>query len=289
MELTEHLFRQEAGRMMAVLTRIFGVGNLARAEDAVQDAFCRAIEVWPYRGVPENPQAWLMAAAKHRALDVLRRERTARTHEPELSRLLESEWTRVPALEEMFTDAAIQDDLLRVMFSCCHPRLSEESQVALVLHILCGFSVGEVAAAFVTSHVAMEKRIPRAKKTLAGSKKLFDTGTQAEFAKRLPVVQRAIYLLFNEGYHGASQESAVREQLCLEAMRLAALLLTHAWGATPSTYALAALMCLNAARLPGRVDAEGNLSALAGQDRSLWDRTRIAEGMRLLELSAQGS
>src|SRR5215471_1292467 len=156
MELSDHLFRQEAGRMVATLTRVFGVQNLALAEDVVQDAFCRALEVWKLRGVPENPSAWLMAAAKNRALDVLRRERTVRTFEPELTRFLESEWTLAPVVQEMFTENSIKDDQLRMMFSCCHPRLSEEAQVMLILHILCGFSLNEVASAFVTSHSAVE-------------------------------------------------------------------------------------------------------------------------------------
>src|ERR1700756_3992037 len=160
MELEEHLFRREAGRITAALTRLFGMHNLELAEDVVQDAFCRALEVWKFRGVPENPAAWLMATAKNRALDVLRRERTARTYAPELGRLLASEWTVAPIVEELFAPNEIKDDLLRMMFSCCHPRLPEEAQVALMLHILCGFSVDEVAGAFITSHAAIEKRIP---------------------------------------------------------------------------------------------------------------------------------
>ena len=201
---SDHLFRREAGRMVATLTRIFGVHNLALAEDVVQDAFCRALEVWKFQGAPGNPSAWLMTTAKNRALDVLRRERTARTFAPELGRLLESEWALAPAVEELFASKAIQDDQLRMMLSCCHPRLVEEAQVALVLHILCGFSVSEVASAFVSTHAAMEKRISRAKKILAGSKKLFDIADSEDFAARLPAVHRALYLLFNEGYHGAS-------------------------------------------------------------------------------------
>lgn len=275
--------------MVAALTRIFGVHNLALAEDVVQDAFCRALEVWKFRGVPENPGAWLMATAKNRALDVLRRQRTARTFAPEVGRLLDSEWTRVSAIEELFAEDAIRDDLLRMIFSCCQPRLPEEAQVALVLHILCGFSVGEVASAFVSSHAAMEKRIGRAKKTLATSKKLFDVQAGADFSVRLPAVQRALYLLFNEGYHGASPESAVRSELCREAMRLTALLLEHPLGRTPATCALAALLCLHAARLPGRVDADGNLSSLLEQDRSQWDKELVREGLRLLEQSASGA
>jgi RNA polymerase sigma factor (sigma-70 family) len=288
MQLNDQLFRREAGRMVAALTRIFGVHNLTLAEDVVQDAFCRALEVWKFRGMPENPSAWLMATAKNRALDVLRRERTARTFAPELGRLLESEWTLAPVVEELFATTAIKDDLLRMMFSCCNPRLPEEAQVALVLNILCGFSVSEIANAFVSSHAAFEKRITRAKKVLATSKNLFDITSAREFTARLPSVHRALYLLFNEGYHGASPETAVRRELCREAMRLIALLVEHPLGATPVTYALAALTSLHASRLPARVDALGNLSSLADQDRSLWDRELLVEGLRFLELCATG-
>ena len=288
MDPIDSLFRRESGRMVAVLTRIFGVHNLALAEDVVQDAFCHALEVWKFRGFPEQPSAWLMTAAKNRALDVLRRERTARTFAPELSRLLDSEWTLVPALDEQFAPHAVEDDLLRMMFSCCHPRLKEEAQVALVLHILCGFSVHEIAGAFVAGYAAIEKRITRAKKVLASSRHLFDVARADEFAVRLPAVQRALYLLFNEGYHGASAEAAVRSELCREAMRLAALLEQHPFGATPATRALSALMCLHAARLPARVDAAGDLHSLFEQDRSRWDQALVAEGLRWMELSAEG-
>src|SRR5262245_60696561 len=270
MELCDHLFRREAGRMVAALTRIFGLHHLALAEDAVQDAFCRAVEVWRLRGVPENPSAWLMATAKHRAIDLLRRERTARTFAPELGRLFESEAALAPAFDALFEASAIQDDQLRMIFSCCHPRLREEAQVALVLHILCGFSVDEIASAFLSSHAAVEKRITRAKKVLAGSKRLFEL-TDADFPARLSAVHRALYLLFNEGYHGASPEAAVRVELCQEAMRLAGMLLEHPASATPASHALCALMCLDAARLPARVDASGNLTSLYDQDRSRWD------------------
>jgi RNA polymerase sigma-70 factor (ECF subfamily) len=288
MELSEHLFRHEAGRMVATLTRIFGVHNLALAEDVVQEAFCRALEIWKFRGVPENPSAWLMTTAKNRALDVLRRERTARTFAPELTRQLESEWTLAPTVEAEFGAAAIKDDALRMMFSCCSPRLSEEAQVALILHILCGFSVDEIASAFVGNHAAVEKRITRSKKVLARSKNLFDISGAEDFARRLPAVQRALYLLFNEGYHGASPERAVRVELCQEAMRLTSMLLKNGLGATPSTYALAALISLNAARLPARLDTSGNLTALADQDRTQFDQALAEEGLRLLERSATG-
>jgi RNA polymerase sigma-70 factor (ECF subfamily) len=176
-----------------------------------------------------------------------------------------------------------------MMFSCCSPRLTDEAQIALILNILCSFSVGEVAGAFVCSHSAVEKRIQRGKKILAKSRALFNVVSPAEFSARLPSVHRALYLLFSEGYHGASKESAVRAELCRESMRLAALLLNSPLGATTTTYALSALMCLNAARLPSRVDASGNLTSLFDQDRSQWDQELIGEGLRLMELSATGT
>ena len=273
--------------MVAVLTRLFGVHNLQLAEDVVQDAFCRALEVWPFRGVPDNPSAWLMAAARNRAIDVLRRERTVRTFAPELGRLLESEWTLASIVDEALAGSAVKDDLLRMMFSCCHPRLREEVQVALVLHVLCGFGTDEVAAAFFISEAATQKRVARGKKVLAGARRLFDLSDR-DCPKRLPAVQRALYLLFNEGYHGASTESAVRAELCHEAIRLALLLVDHPLTATPSSCALAALMHLHAARLPGRVDETGHLSAFMQQDRSRWDADLIRKGLSLLDDSASG-
>jgi RNA polymerase sigma-70 factor (ECF subfamily) len=235
--------------------------------------------------VPENPSAWLITTAKHLALDTLRRQRTATTFAPELAQLLQSESTLAPVVEEMFAANEIKDDLLRMMFSCCLPRLPEESQVALILHILCGFSVAEIASAFVSSETSIEKRITRGKKVLGKSKKLFDIATPAEFSTRLPAVQRALYLLFNEGYHGASADAAVHVGLCKEAMRLVAILLEHPSGKTPSTYALAALMSFDAARLPARVDASGNLRSLSDQDRSQWDQELMSEALKLLYLS----
>jgi len=287
MELGDHLFRRESGRLVAALTRVLGIHNLALAEGVVQDAFCRAIEVWPFRGIPDNPGAWLMATARNRAIDVLRRERRARTFAPELGRLLESEWSLVPLVDEALAGTAIKDDVLRMMFSCCHPRLREDVQIALVLHLLCGFGIDETAAAFLSTEAAMHKRLSRGKKVLATSKRLFDL-TDAEFTSRLSAVQRALYLLFNEGYHGASAESAVRAELCHEAIRQVMLLIDHPLTASPASYALGALMHLHAARLPARLDADGNLSSLVEQDRSRWDAHLIDAGLRLLDQSARG-
>ena len=283
----DQLFRREAGRMVAALTRLFGVHNLELAEDVVQDAFCRAVEVWRVRGIPDNPAAWLMAAAKHRALDLLRRDGTARTYAPELGRLLETEWTLGPVVDEAFSVETIADDQLRMMFSCCHPRLKQEVQIALILHILCGFSVAEIAAAFLASDSAIEKRISRGKRALAASKHLFDL-READIEARLDGVQRALYLLFNEGYHGAHTTEPVRAELCHEALRLTLLLHENPRTAAPSTLALSALMCFLAARLPGRIDATGHMLSLYEQDRSQWDAGLIARGRELLDRSAHG-
>jgi RNA polymerase sigma-70 factor (ECF subfamily) len=266
---------------------VFGVQNLALAEDIVQDTLANAFEVWSYQGVPQHYSALLTTAAKNRALDVLRRERTARKYAPELGRMLESEWTRKPTLDQLFLPEALQDDELRMMFSCCQPRLHEDAQVALILNVLCGFGVDEIASAFLVTAAAVEKRLARGKKALAGSKRLFELAA-ADFAPRLSAVQRALYLLFSEGYHGASPAAVVRVDLCYEALRLVRLLVDHAPSATPATHALAALMCLDAARLPARIDEAGNLKALFEQDRAQWDARLIAEGLKRLDESATG-
>jgi len=281
------LFRREAARLLATLTRAFGIDNLALAEDVVQETLAGAFEAWSYKGIPAHYSALLTTAAKNRALDVFRRERTARKFAPEVRRFVESEWTLRPELEARFLPDALKDDELRMMFTCCYPRLHEDVQVALVLHLLCALGVDEIASAFLVSPAAIEKRLSRGKKTLAESKRLFEL-TAEDFAPRLSAVHRALYLLFSEGYHGASSEAVVRIDLCREAMRLVRLLVDHAPAATPGTYALAALMSLNAARLPGRIDDDGNLRPLFTQDRSRWDEELVAEGMMLLGQSAAG-
>ena len=236
--------------------------------------------------MPDNPAAWLMTTAKNRALDIVRRARTARDFAPDLGRLLETEWTLAPVVDEAFAAHTIRDEQLRMMLSCCHPQLSEEAQLALILNILCGFGAHEVASAFLSGTAAIEKRISRGKRVLATSKRWFDL-SDSEFAPRLSTVRRALYLMFNEGYHGAS-ESAVRAELCDESLYLTALLLEYPPAATPSTFALAALMCLHAARLPARVDAAGDLNALVDQDRTRWNARLTADGLALLERSASG-
>lgn len=288
MELAPHFFRHESGRLVAVLTRLFGVHNLPLAEDVAQEAICAALELWKLHGVPESPSAWLLATAKNRAIDALRRQRTARTCAPELGRMLDSEWTLVPTVEAVFDAHCVADDELRMMFSACQPRLPEEAQVALVLHILCGFSVAEIASAFFSSVAAIEKRLTRARHSLAASRTMFDL-KGGDLPARLGVVHSAIYFLFNEGYHGASADAVVRDSLCREALRLAAVLSEHALTGTPATHALDALLHLHASRLGARVDPEGTLRSLFEQDRSRWDHDLVAAGIALLDRSSRGT
>jgi RNA polymerase sigma-70 factor (ECF subfamily) len=287
-ELEEHLFRREAGRLVSILTGLFGMHNLALAEDVVQDAFCRALETWKFHGSPENPSAWLLTTARNRALDLLRRERTARNYAPGLEQFLMSEWTLRPAVDEAFDAGGLNDAQLRMMFSLIHPELPEETQLALVLHLLGGFGIEETAAAFLKNPGAMARRLSRAKVALAESTGLFELKGASDVTARLPAVLRIVYLLFNGGYHGASPEAPIRGELCAEAARLIELLLSNPLTATPATQALAALTKFLAARLPGRLDSQGNLLLLIDQDRSLWDTEVIAEAKRHLELSASG-
>jgi RNA polymerase sigma-70 factor (ECF subfamily) len=280
-----HFFRRESGRLVATLTRILGVQHLALVEDAVQETLASAVELWAFRGLPDNASAWLTTVARNRAISLLRRERTARRFAPEIGRLADEEMSGPEPQGHL--PAALADDELRMIFSCSHPDISEDAQVALVLSLLCGFSAQEVAGAFLVSRAAMEKRLSRAKKVLSGTATLFDLGAR-EFDARLAAVLRALYLLFSEGYHGACPDAVVRLDLCQEAMRLVALLVEHTPAATPSTHALAALMCLHAARLPTRLDEAGDLTDLTRQDRTRWDAGLIARGLALLEASARG-
>lgn len=275
--------------MIAALVRIFGVGSVDLAEDVVQETLCRALEVWKYRPIPENPAAWLMAAAKNRAIDVIRRERTLRAFSPDIAHLLQSEWTLRATVDELFLDDEIRDGELRMMFSCCHPKLATSAQMAVILKLLCGFSVAEIAGAFLASDAAIEKRLSRALAVLAASGTLFEVRGRRAIKARLPTVCRAVYLLFSEGYHSSRPESAVRDDLCREALRLSALLTEHPRTSGPRTHALAALCCLHAARLQARVDPEGSLVLLDAQDRSRWDRGLIARGLALLDLASTGT
>lgn len=273
--------------MVSYLTRIVGLGRLDLAEDVVQDSLCRALETWSIQGLPDNPSAWLMRVARNRAIDLVRRDVQFRNFTPELVHLLRLR-EDLPGESPSFGNE-IQDDELRMMFSCCHPELSTEVQVTLILKTLCGFSVSEIAHALLTKAAAIEKRLARAKKLFRLSGSFVEIGNAAEVRERLEAVYQAIYLLFNEGYHGSQSEETIREDLCFEAIRLALLLSEHPEGDLPTTHALLALLFFHAARLPGRVDDDGDLVQLEMQDRSRWDPELIGRGFHFLERSAMGN
>ena len=284
--VVEHLFRQEAGKMVAMLTGIFGIDHLALAEDVVQEALARALQTWPFYGVPKNPSAWIMRASRNLALDVVRRQKVFRNKEAEIVRLMERDNPAPDAA--VFTEQEISDDRLRMMFVCCHPLIPPEAQVALALNTLCGFSVTEISRAFLATEAATAKRLTRAKQKIRDARIPFEIPVGKELARRLDGVLQSLYLLYNEGYKASSGDALIREDLCKEAIHLARLLAEHPAGDQPRTHALLALMLLNAARIPTRVDGDGNLLRLQEQDRTRWDQAMIARGMFHFARSAAG-
>ncbi len=285
-ELVEHLFRQEAGKMVAVLTRIFGLEHFQLAEDVVQEALARALQTWPFYGIPQNPSAWLMRTARNLALDVVRRQKSFRDKEPEIIRLVESDAS--PAQAPVISDQEIADDRLRLMFVCCHPAIPAEAQVALALKTLCGFGINEIARAFLTTEAAIAKRLTRARQRIREAGIPYEIPAGPELPPRLDGVLQSLYLLFNEGYKASAGDRLVRDDICEEACRLAGLLVEHPAGNQPRSHALLALMLLNAARSRARVDDQGNLLRLAEQDRAKWDQALVARGLYHLGLSAAG-
>jgi RNA polymerase sigma factor (sigma-70 family) len=288
-QAAEHLFRHESGRLVATLTRIFGVQHLNLAEDVVQEALAKALQTWPYYGLPKNPSAWLTQVAKNLALDVVRRDKLFRDKENAVITHLEtSAGGESAAPDAVVFDEEIRDNRLRLLFVCCHPEIPHDSQVALALKTLCGFSTEEIATAFLTTDQTIAKRLTRAKQRLRDAGVAFEIPEGDELAARLDAVLQTLYLLFNEGYKASFGEKLIREELCQEAIRLTSLLAEHVAGNRPVTHALLALMFLNAARLESRVDSEGLILRLEEQDRSRWDQTMISQGMRHLALSATG-
>jgi len=285
-QLVEHLFRHEGAKMVAILTRIFGIEHLNLAEDVVQEALVRALQTWPFYGVPKNPSAWIMRASRNLELDVDRRRKVFQNKQAEIARLMDRDGAAPD--EAIFSDDEISDDRLRLMFVCCHPAIPAEAQVALALKTLCGFSVEEVAHAFLTTDAAIAKRLTRARQKIHQARIPFEIPAGRELEQRSDNVLQSLYLLFNEGYKASSGENLVREELCDEAIRLAGLLVAHPVGNQPKTHALLALMLLNAARNPTRLDGAGNLLRLQEQDRTRWNKSMIARGMFHFAKSAAG-
>lgn len=283
--VAERLFRDEAGRLVSILTGIFGVRRIQMAEDVVQEAMARALKTWPYYGIPGNPQAWLMQTARNLAVDLIRRENRFRHKEPEIITYLEQRMPDPGPDSGPMLESEIKDDRLRLLFACCHPALPEEMQIALALKVLGGFSPREIARAFLTSEAAVAKRLTRARQRLHAERVRFEIPSGPELSKRLEGVLGAIYLLFNEGYKASGGDRVVREELCAEAIRMAGLLADHPAAEQPRVHALLALMLFNGSRLPARTDGDGGIVRLEEQDRTLWNRSMIRRGMHHLARS----
>ncbi len=284
-ELVDHLFRHQAGRLTSALTRVFGAENLDLAEDVTQEALIKALRNWTIRGVPDDPAAWLYRVARNAALDALRRRTVVRTHEPEIVELFEA---RLDDARAHYFAGEIVDDQLRMMFTCCHPSIPPDARIALTLKTVGGFSVEEIAGAFLARPTTISQRLVRAKRTIRKLAIPFSVPGPGELAERLESVLGVLYLMFNEGYHAQRGENLVREDLCIEATRLAELVADHAVTGVAQTHALVALMRLQGSRLASRLDGNGDLLLLADQDRATWNTDWIERGLRYLETAADG-
>jgi RNA polymerase sigma-70 factor (ECF subfamily) len=286
-QVVEHFFRHETGRLHGALTRMLGPGNLTLVEDVAQGALLQAMRTWAIGGVPPNPSAWITRVAINLARDAMRHQRMSAGKEPAIITHLEQMSSPLPTAAD--TEAEIRDDALRLMFVCCHPTLAADAQVVLALKVLCGFSTGEIARAFLSSEAAIEKQLTRTKQRIRDAGVGFDIPEGEQLTERLDGVLAALYLLFNEGYKASSGERLLREDLCAEAIRLMSLLVEHPAGDTPRSHALLALMLLTAARFPSRLDEQGELLRLEGQNRSKWDQALIGRGLVELAQAARGS
>jgi RNA polymerase sigma factor (sigma-70 family) len=274
------VWRIESAKIIAGLARI--VRDVGLAEDLAQDALVAALEQWPEQGVPDNPAAWLMAAAKHRAIDRLRRSKLQERKHEEIGRELESHGASVAADLVAALDDDIGDDLLRLIFTACHPALSAESRAALTLRLLGGLTTGEIARAFLVPEPTVAQRIVRAKRTLAETHIPFEVPRAAEFGARLSSVLEVIYLIFNEGYSATAGESWMRLELCDEALRLGRIL-AGLVPKEPEVHGLVALMEIQASRARARIGPSGAIVPLFEQNRARWDQLLIRRGLAALE------
>ena len=288
--LIEHLFRRQAGRMVSHLTRLLGPENLELAEESVQEAMLRALQTWPYQGVPDRAEAWLFRVAHNAAIDALRRRRfTAPAAEdpPDDATIAALVHAAHAMPDRPDLDEHLRDEELRMIFMCCHPEISRDASVALSLKTVGGFGVNEIARAFLAEESAIAQRLVRAKRQIRDRRLTLDMPSAADLPRRLDAVLETIYFIFNEGYAAHEGDALIRQDLCEEALRLGVLIADSPLAA-PRVHALVALMAFQAARSPARVDPLGDLVVLEDQDRSRWDHRLIAFGFHHFDLSIAG-
>jgi predicted RNA polymerase sigma factor len=285
-ELIPHLFRTEFGRITAVLCKLFGFENITVAEDITSDTFLAALNTWPYKGIPENPQAWLYTVAKNKAKNFLSREQL---FNQKVSPAVEAEHSSEYMMEIDLSDRNISDSQLQMLFAICHPSIPGEAQIGLALRILCGFGIDEIAHAFLSNKETINKRLFRAKERLRAAHIKMEFPAENELQARLQAVLTTLYLLFNEGYYSETENAILRNELCEEAMRLTNMLIDHPPTNKPEVNALYALMCFQASRFEARKDKNGEMVLYDDQDENLWDKQLISKGALHLNMAAQGS
>jgi len=290
-DLIPHLFRTEFRKIAAVLCKLFGIENMELAEDIASETFLSALENWPYKGIPENPVAWLYAVAKNKAKNHLQRNQV---FTEKIAKQIKYSSSQSEEVEIDLSEKNITDSQLQMLFALCHPSIPTESQIGLSLRILCGFGIEEIANAFLTNRETINKRLFRAKEKLRTEKvKIVPITigilTEEEINDRLETVLTTLYLLFNEGYYSESQDTILREDLCAEAMRLADLLIGNEQTCQPNAKALLALMCFHSSRFKARKNKKGEMILYEDQDETLWDQELIAKGTYHLHQASQGN
>ncbi len=283
-KLVENLFRNEYGKLISTLTRLFGTSYIELAEDVVQETLIAAIDHWTLNGVPENPTGWLVQVAKRKALNELNRSEMIRGHHNVIKT---SSVDYKEEISNVFLESEIKDNQLRMIFTCCHDVLDSKSQIALTLKTLCGFGVKEVARALLSSEATVNKRLYRAKEKIRTASMPFSIPQGTDLLKRLSTVQLAMYLMFNEGYNRSAGDQLFQKDLCLEAIRLTKLLVDHF--NTPDLNALLAIMCYHTARFDARLDRKGGIILFEEQDRSRWNQKLIQNGMYYFRNSIRGT
>jgi RNA polymerase sigma factor (sigma-70 family) len=285
-ELIPHLFRTEFRKIMAVLCKLFGIDHIEIAEDVASATFLSALETWTYKGIPENPTAWLYAVAKNKAINYLNRNHL---FTDKIIKEIKHDASEIQEINIDLSDENINDSQLQMLFAICHPAISTRAQVGLSLRILCGFGIDEIANALLSNRETINKRLFRAKEKLRQAKIKIEFPNETEVNKRLETVLTTLYLLFNEGYYSESKDTVLHEDLCLEAMRLTNLLIENEQTNQPSVNALLSLMCFQSSRFEARKNKNGEMILYEEQDETLWNDELISKGVYFLHCATQGN